>query len=431
MRRAVPAAPSATRTRVPARPRPGARRPAAAGPPDAMLTAVVLALVSFGLVMVYSSSSATALLNDGNPMGLLMRQLAYALVGLGAYLVFARMSPAGLRRLGPPALALAAALLLLVLVPGFGMEVNGSRRWISLGSLGQVQPSELAKLALALWLAQAVARDPARLRTPRGAAPFMLVAAGLAGLVLMEPDLGTAVVIAGLALTMLFVAGVPGRAIGAVVGGAAGLAAIAVMSADYRRERFLAFLDPWSDPGGSGFQAVQAQVALGAGGLTGRGLGEGVQKAFYLPEAHTDMILATVGEELGLIGVVAVLAGFALFALAGYRIALGARDLHQQVLAAGLTTLVIAQAVVNVGAVVGVLPMKGMPLPFVSFGGSNLIVLLACTGILVNIGRRSHARRRSVAPAGAADAGGDRGGRDGRPRDAGIGGGRRAAGARG
>ncbi|MBY0395869.1 MAG: putative lipid II flippase FtsW, partial [Thermoleophilia bacterium] len=372
----------------------------------------------------YSSSSATALLNEGNPMGLLLRQLAYALVGLGAYVLFARMSPAGLRRLGPPALAVAVALLLLVLVPGFGMEVNGSRRWISLGALGQVQPSELTKLALALWLAQAVARAPARLRTPRGAAPLMLVAAGLAGLVLMEPDLGTAVVIAGLALTMLFVAGVPGRALGAVVGAGAALAAIAVMSADYRRERFLAFLDPWSDPGGTGFQAVQAQVALGAGGLTGRGLGEGVQKAFYLPEAHTDMILATVGEELGLIGVVAVLAAFALFALAGYRIALGARDLHQQVLAAGLTTLVIAQAVVNVGAVVGVLPMKGMPLPFVSFGGSNLIVLLACTGILVNIGRRSHARRRRVAPAAAADAGGDRGGRDGRPRDAGLGGGR-------
>lgn len=427
----MPAVPSASRPRAPARPRPGASRAAAAGPPDALLTVVVLALVSFGLVMVYSSSSATALLNEGNPMGLLLRQLAYALVGLGAYVLFARMSPAGLRRLGPPALAVAVALLLLVLVPGFGMEVNGSRRWISLGALGQVQPSELTKLALALWLAQAVARAPARLRTPRGAAPLMLVAAGLAGLVLMEPDLGTAVVIAGLALTMLFVAGVPGRALGAVVGAGAALAAIAVMSADYRRERFLAFLDPWSDPGGTGFQAVQAQVALGAGGLTGRGLGEGVQKAFYLPEAHTDMILATVGEELGLIGVVAVLAAFALFALAGYRIALGARDLHQQVLAAGLTTLVIAQAVVNVGAVVGVLPMKGMPLPFVSFGGSNLIVLLACTGILVNIGRRSHARRRRVAPAAAADAGGDRGGRDGRPRDAGLGGGRRAAGARG
>jgi cell division protein FtsW len=427
----VPAAPSASRPRASVRPRSEVRRAGAAGPPDALLTVVVLALVSFGLVMVYSSSSATALLNEGNPMGLLLRQLAYALVGLGAYFLFARMSPAGLRRLGPPSLAVAAALLLLVLVPGFGMEVNGSRRWISLGSLGQVQPSELAKLALALWLAQAVARDPARLRTPRGAAPFLLVAAGLAGLVLMEPDLGTAVVLAGLALTMLFVAGTPGRALGAVVGGAAALAAVAVMSADYRRERFLAFLDPWSDPGGSGFQAVQAQVALGAGGLTGRGLGEGVQKAFYLPEAHTDMILATVGEELGLIGVVAVLAGFALFALAGYRIALGARDLHQQVLAAGLTTLVVAQAVVNVGAVVGVLPMKGMPLPFVSFGGSNLIVLLACTGILVNIGRRSHAQRRRLAPAASADEGGDRGGRHGRPRDAGLGGGRRAAGARG
>ena len=159
----------------------------------------------------------------------------------------------------------------------------------------------------------------------------------------------------------------------------------------YRRERFFTFLDPWSDPNGAGFQSVQAQVAIGAGGLHGVGLGDGVQKAFYLPEAHTDMILATVGEELGLIGVMAVLAAFALFAVAGYRIALGARDLHQQVLAAGLTTLVVMQAAINIGAVVGVLPVTGVPLPFVSFGGSSLIILLASTGILVNIGRRSHA----------------------------------------
>ncbi len=379
------------------------RSATAAAAPERLLTGAVLALVSFGLVMVYSTSSATALLNDGDPLGLLARQAAYAVVGLGAYAVFARMSPEGMRRLGPPALAIAAFLLLVVLVPSIGMQVNGSRRWISLGAIGQLQPSELAKLALALWLAQAVARDPRRLRTPGGLLPFLLVTAALGLLILIEPDMGTAVVLCAMAVAVLIVAGARMRHLGAIVAAGGFLAIVAILAEPYRRERLLAFLDPWSDPNGAGFQSVQAQVALGSGGVSGVGLGDGVQKAFYLPEAHTDMILATVGEELGLIGVVGVLVAFALVAVAGYRIALRAVDLHQQALAAGLTTLVLAQAAINIGAVVGVMPVTGVPLPFVSFGGSSLIVLLASTGLLVNIGRRSHsspAPRRRLAPRG-------------------------------
>jgi len=419
---------------APSRPaaRPGrapARRGAAAAP-DRLLTGVVLALVSFGLVMVYSSSSATALLSDGDPLGPVTRQAAYALVGFGVFAAIARMSPQGLRRLGPPALAVSGFLLLVVLVPSIGMTVNGSQRWISLGGLGQLQPSELAKLALALWVAQAVARHPAALRTPGGLAPYLLVTAALGALILAEPDMETAVALAILALTMLLVAGARPRHVGAVVGAGVLLVAVAIAMAPYRRQRLLAFLDPWSDPDGAGFQSVQAQVALGSGGLHGVGLGDGVQKAFYLPEAHTDMILATVGEELGLIGVVAVLVAFGLFAVAGYRIALRARDLHQQVLAAGLTTLVVSQAVINAGAVLGVLPVAGVTLPFVSYGGSSLITFLACAGILVNIGRRSQSSARPVA-VGGSRAGGDRGRRDGRARDAGAGRRRRAAGAGG
>jgi cell division protein FtsW len=394
--------------------------------PERLLTGVVLALVSFGLVMVYSTSSATALLNDGDPLGLVARQAAYVVVGVGAYAVFARMSPDGMRRLGPPAVATAAFLLLVVLVPSIGMEVNGSRRWISLGALGQLQPSELAKLALALWLAQAIARDPRRLATPGGLVPALLVTAGLGALILVEPDMGTAVVLCSMAVAMLVVAGARLRHLGGIVAVGALVAIVAVLAEPYRRDRLLAFLDPWSDPDGAGFQSVQAQVALGSGGVSGVGLGDGVQKAFYLPEAHTDMILATVGEELGLIGVVGVLVAFALFAAAGYRIALRAADLHQQALAAGLTTLVLAQAAINVGAVVGVMPVTGVPLPFVSFGGSSLIVLLACTGLLVNIGRRSHATAGRLA-AVPRRAGADRGRGDGRARDARAGGGRRAA----
>jgi cell division protein FtsW len=410
-----------------------ARRPAprtSGVAPDRLLAAVVTGLVCFGLVMVYSSSSARALLSEGNPLESVTRQAGYALVGLLAYAVLSRMSLEGMRRLGPPALAVSAFLLLVVLVPGIGTEVKGSRRWISLGALGNIQPSELAKLALALWLAQALARNPRRLRTPSGLVPFLAVTAALGGLILIEPDMGTAVVLCAITLAMLIVAGARMRHIGGLLAAGALVAMAAILAEPYRRERLLAFLDPWSDPDGAGFQSVQAQVALGSGGVRGVGLGDGVQKAFYLPEPHTDMILATVGEELGLIGVVAVLAAFAVFAVAGYRVALRARDLHQQVLAAGITTLVVAQAVINIGAVVGVLPVTGVPLPFVSFGGSNLIILLACTGILVNIGRRPQ-RDARLLRAAAAGAGGDRGGRDGRSRHAGPGGRRRVAGAGG
>ena len=411
-----------------------ARRPApragpAAARPDRLLTAVVLALVCFGLVMVFSTSSATALLNDGDPLGLAIRQAAYALVGLGAYAVMVRMSPEGMRRLGPPAIAISGFLLLVVLVPSIGMTVNGSRRWIPLGGLGQIQPSELAKVALALWMAQAIVRAPGRLRTPGGLVPFLGVTGLLALLILIEPDMGTAVSLCAVAFAMLIVAGARMRHLGAVVGVAMMLATIAMLAEPYRRERFFTFLDPWKDPDGAGFQSVQAQVAIGSGGLHGVGLGDGVQKAFYLPEAHTDMILATVGEELGVIGILGVLVAFGLFALAGYRIAIGARDLHQQVLAAGLTTLIVMQAVINIGAVVGVLPVTGVPLPFVSFGGSSLIVLLAASGLLVNIGRRSSTR--AIPAALSSREGDDRGRRDGRARDAGAGGRRRAAGAGG
>ncbi len=257
--------------------------------------------------------------------------------------------------------------------------------------------------------------------------PALLVTAALGALILVEPDMGTAVVLCSMAVAMLVVAGARLRHLGGIVAVGALLAMVAVLAEPYRRDRLLAFLDPWSDPNGAGFQSVQAQVALGSGGVSGVGLGDGVQKAFYLPEAHTDMILATVGEELGLIGVLACARGLrALRGIAGYRIALRAADLHQQALAAGLTTLVLAQAAINVGAVVGVMPVTGVPLPFVSFGGSSLIVLLACTGLLVNIGRRSHASagRLAAVPRGA---GADRGRGDGRARDARAGGGRRAA----
>ncbi len=396
--------------------------------PEQVLLGVVVALVCFGLIMVYSASSATALLSDGDPLELLARQAVYAGIGTAAFLLFSRTSPETVRKLAAPGLVISVVLLLIVLVPGIGTEVNGSRRWLVLGGIGQLQPSEVAKFALVIWIAALVAARPGALRTTKGLMPIVIGSALVLGLVLLEPDLGTAVVLAVAAFAALLVAGVRGHHLAVLGGAGLALAAASVAFVGYRRDRLTAFIDPWSDPEGAGFQVVQAQVALGSGGLTGVGLGDGLQKAFYLPEAHTDMILATVGEELGLVGVVGLLAAYAIFAAAGYRIALDAADVHQQVLAAGLTTAVVVQAAVNAGAVLGALPVTGVPLPFVSFGGSSLVVALASAGVLTSIARRRRlgADLRVV----ATSSGADRRKRDGRARHASPGGGRSAARAR-
>jgi cell division protein FtsW len=392
------------------------------GRPERLLAAAVCFLVCFGLVMVYSASSARAFLQAGDPLGLLKRQAVYALVGLGVYCFCARVQPATLRRLGRPALVVSGLLLMVVLVPGIGVTANGATRWLAVGPL-QIQPSELAKLALVLTLAAAIARRPGAVRTARGLIPYLILTGAVALLVLLEPDLGTATTICLGVLGMLLVAGARLRHLAVTATVALAFTSVAIALEPYRRDRLLAFLHPWQDAAGAGFQIVQAQIALGSGGIFGQGIGQGLQKVSYLPEAHTDMIVATVGEELGLLGVLALIAAFGAVALAGYRIALGARDLHLRVLAAGLTTVVVTQAVINFGAVLGLLPVTGVPLPFVSFGGSSLIVFLAAAGILVNIGRRSAATRPAPGPhavASDADEGGHRRRWDRRPRHAGA-----------
>jgi cell division protein FtsW len=354
-------------------------------------------------------------LGDSSPLGLVTRQATYALLGLGLYLVLSRVRPGAMREVAGPAVALSLFLLLAVLV--VGAEVNGARRWIDFGPL-QAQPSELAKLALVLWVAALAARRAGRLGEARELRPFILLTALAVLLILVEPDLGTAVVLLVGVLVTLVVAGARPRHVGAIAAGACALGALAIAVEPYRRDRLLAFLDPWHDSSGAGFQIVQAKLALGSGGVHGVGLGDGLQKVFYLPEAHTDMIVATVGEELGLLGVLGIIVAFALVAAAGYRIAANARDLHQQVLAAGLTTLIVAQAVVNLGAVLGVLPVTGVPLPFVSFGGSSLLVSLASAGLLVNIGRRADPARSGLRAIPGGAEGGHRRGRDRGPRHA-------------
>jgi cell division protein FtsW len=347
-----------------------------------LLLLVTLGLVAFGLVMVYSASSARAMLASGDPAYYLKRQALYAVVGLVALALLSRFDFARLRHAAGPLVVASVVLLVAVLV--LGTAVNGARRWLSVGFL-DFQPSELAKLALALWVAAYLARRPPPQSLGELARPIGFVVGGACLLILVQPDLGTAIAIAIMATAVLVVSGTSLRVLAGA--GAVALAVIvaAIWLEPYRRARIFSFLDPWQDPEGAGFQSVQALIALGSGGILGVGLGESVQKIYYLPEASTDMIFAIVGEELGLLGAAAVLVAFAVFGYAGFNIALRCRDPFGKRLAAGVTALVCGQAAVNVCAVLGLAPLTGIPLPFVSYGGSSLVVGLASVGILLNI----------------------------------------------
>ena len=347
-----------------------------------LLVLVTLALVAFGLVMVYSASSARALLGSDDPAYYLKRQALYAVLGLVALVLFLRTDYRRLRHAAGPLLL--ASFVLLVSVLAIGTAVNGARRWIPIATL-TFQPSELAKLALALWTAGLLARRPAPQTLNDLVRPIGLVVGAACALILVEPDLGSALAIAIMVAAILLVAGTPVRTLATGTGIAGTLVLAAIWLEPYRRARIFSFLDPWHDPQGAGFQSVQAMIALGSGGIFGVGLGESVQKIYYLPEASTDMIFAIIGEELGLVGVLAVISAFALFAYAGLNIALRCRDPFGKRLAAGLTALVCGQAAVNVSAVMGLAPLTGVPLPFVSYGGSSLVVSLASVGILLNI----------------------------------------------
>ncbi len=384
-----------------------------------LLVLVTAALLLFGLVMVYSATSASAALGNGNPIGYLERQALYALAGVALMVIAARSDFRRLRDLAPGLVVGALVLCLAVLV--VGERVNGARRWIGVGSL-TFQPSELAKLALVVWGSAYLSRK----RPPRTlkelARPIGLLVGTFCLLVLAEPDLGTVITIVVMVGALLFVSGTPLPTLGAAYGIVVGLGALAAWVSPYRRARLTTFLDPWKDPLGAGLQNVQALISLGSGGVFGRGLGQGIEKLHYLPEAHTDMIFAVVGEELGLVGVSVLIVGYCAFAYAGIRLAIACREPFGKRLAAGITALVSGQAAINIGAVVGVAPLTGIPLPFVSYGGSSLVVTLAAVGILLNIARGDGRRAAAAVP--------DRGRGDGRARRAGAGGGRGAARAR-
>ena len=346
------------------------------------LVLVTLALVAFGLVMVYSATSASAALGNGDPMSFLKRQAAYALLGIVLMAIASRVDYHVLRRLAPAFLFVAFVLCAAVLVAA--PAVNGARRWFIVGP-ASFQPSEIAKLALCLFAAAHLSRRGPPRSLGELLRPLGLLTAIFCGLVLVEPDLGTAIALGAMMLAIFLVGGVPVRVLTAATVLALGAGTLAIWTEPYRRARLLSFLNPWSDAQGAGFQIVQATIGIGSGEVGGRGLGQSVEKIGYLPEAHTDMIFAVIGEELGLIGSVLVVGGFAAFAFAGFRIALRCRDPFGKLLAAGITALVCGQAAINLAAVLGIAPLTGIPLPFVSYGGSSLVVLLASVGVLLNI----------------------------------------------
>ena len=376
--------------------RPGERSPAAirAGAERSMrrtlatLSLSVAILTMAGLVMVLSASSVSAFAEYGSSFLFFKRQLMYAVMGSTALLVAARLPYRVWHRIWAPLFGVSVLLLLLVLHPSAGTTVGGAARWIQVGPVS-LQPSELAKFAVVAACASILARNVKTLESDPGRwiVPLALIVGVISLLILFQPDLGTMMVIALTSFVLLFVAGVRLRLLlsSAVLSTTVGLALI--MGEGYRRARFLSFLHPWADPRNTGYQIVQSLIALGSGHVFGVGLGASRQKWMYVPNAHTDFIFSILGEELGLIGELVVLALFGALVYAGIRIALRAPDAFGRLLAGGITAWLGLQALVNLGAVTGLLPITGVPLPFVSFGGSSLIVSLGAVGVLLSIGR--------------------------------------------
>jgi len=351
------------------------------------LLAVSIVLVCVGIIMIYSSSSIYAWEKYGDSFYFLKRHLAF--LGIGLVLTFLAMlfDYRLLRKHARLILWLAFILLVLVLIPGIGREVSGARRWFRFKFIS-FQPSEFANLAVIIYLADFICRKGDQIKTLlKGFVPPMCVLGGVSLLVLLQPDLGTTIALGSVVLIMLYIAGVRGKYILSLILCSLPMAYLLVFSVPYRRARIMAFLNPWLDPKGSGFQIIQSQIAIGSGGLFGVGLGHSQQKLFYLPAAHTDFIFSIIGEELGLIGTIGIIVLFMVFIGQGLKIIKNSQDQFGYFLAQGLILMISLKAIVNIGVSCGIFPTKGLPLPFISYGGSSLIFDMVSLGILINIAR--------------------------------------------
>ncbi|HLI33046.1 MAG TPA: putative lipid II flippase FtsW [Solirubrobacteraceae bacterium] len=359
-----------------------------------ILLTATLCLLAYGAVMVYSASSATSVLEGGSGTSYLVKFILFGGVGLAIMALASRRGIELIPRISGPLLVLAFVLVLAVHIPHIGVSVNGGRRWVGAGPL-IFEPAELMKLALILYSATLIAKRPARVMSIKELArPLLLVCGAGAALVASEPDIGSAMVIVATIFAMLLAAGIPLSHLGRIAGALALVVLLYALAQPYARARLTSFLNPWAHAAGSGFQEVQAQIAVGNGGIFGVGPGQSVQKAFYLPEAPTDFIVAVIGEELGVVGLCALLSLYGMIAYAGLRTARKARSLYSAMIAVGCCALILSQALLNVFAVLGLAPLTGVPLPFVSYGASSLIVMCCASGLLQAVagGASAHVR---------------------------------------
>lgn len=359
---------------------------------DRTLLVLAISLTGLGVVMVYSASSIMAAREYADGLFYLKKQVLFAAGGICAMLVFAVCDYQIWRRVAVAGLFLCAGLLVLVFIPGVGVGAGGATRWLRVAGF-TLQPAEFAKIGLVLYLAHSLAKKKTKIRSFKvGLIPYILVLSGLLAIVLKQPDFGSAVTMGVVACSMLIVAGTRWAHVFSLALVCMPFLYFAIVNVEYRMKRIMAFLNPWEDPTNTGFQIIQSWTAVGTGGWVGRGLGASKQKLFFLPEAHTDFIFAVLGEELGFIGVLVVTAMFLLLILRGMRIALTVQDDFGRNLAFGLSFLLGLQILVNMAVVLGLLPTKGLALPFLSYGGSNLLCTLVAVGLLLSISRRLEGR---------------------------------------
>jgi len=365
--------------------------------PDMLIVILTYVLVVLGIVVVFSASSVTSsALEECNndPSFYLKRQIIWAIIGTICFIAATRIDLMAMGRLSLLGIFVTIIMLVLVLIPGIGHATMGARRWLGFGPL-TFQPAEMAKLFFVIYLADYLSRRGDRISEFKRLIPILLMAGGIIFLIEKEPDLGTSLVIGGAMMGMLFMAGA--KVSHLLVLGFSGVMVVAIRILDegYRVTRFLSFINPWKDPQGSGYHVIQSLIALGSGGINGLGLGQSRQKFFYLPEQYTDFVFAILGEELGLIGTVAVVGLFAILLYRGFKIAYGASHSYLKLLAAGCTFIIAFQAFMNMGVVTSILPCTGIPLPFISFGGSSLLTSMIFMGLLVNISQ--YCPRRATA----------------------------------
>ena len=361
-----------------------------AAQPDYLMLGLVVGLVVVGLLVVYSSSFALGLLAFDDANYFVVRQAIWAIIGLVAMVVLMRLDYRLLRAISPLLMLIAIVSLMAVLVPGIGIERGGAQRWISMGPLPPVQPSEFAKLALIIYVAAWLSGKGTIVGSfALGFVPFVLMVGIVAGLILLEPDTGTAAVLILTTVTLFFIAGASLSHLAALMGIGGVAAGFLVLTSGYRLDRILAFVRAEDDPSGIGFHTLQLLIGLGSGGIQGLGLGASRQKFFYIPGSHTDGVFAVLGEEMGFIGAMGVLILFAVLIYRGFRTVLNAQDDFGSLLATGIVCWIAFQALINVGGITRAIPMTGIPMPFLSYGGSALASILAGIGILLSVSRRA------------------------------------------